>query len=97
MVVKTSWIKEILKHQCSVHDVVLGRHLLTPHFMVGLDPPNKLESTTSKSVTPSNGAGTTTHTQYNSVWDQLEADVSTKLLDSKCVHSPHSPLPIWFT
>ncbi len=35
--VQTSWIKEVLQKQCPVKDVVLGRHLLTPHFMIGLD------------------------------------------------------------
>ena len=43
-VFQTSWITEILQKQCQVHDVVLGQHLLCPHFLAPIDTPDLLNS-----------------------------------------------------
>ncbi len=91
VVVKSSWIEEVLQRQCSVHDVVLGKHLLTPHFMIGLYPPPSrrlLETpampSTSKTTMTLSDEARIAHAQYNLVWDKLEEEVASESLDSEC-------------
>ncbi len=43
-VFQTSWITEILQKQCQLHGVVLGQHLLCPHFLAPIDTPDLLNS-----------------------------------------------------
>ena len=43
-VFQTSWITEILQRQCQLHDVVLGQHLLCPHFLAPIATPEILNS-----------------------------------------------------
>lgn len=43
-VFQTSWITEILQRQCQLHDIVLGQHLLCPHFLAPIATPEILNS-----------------------------------------------------
>ena len=91
MVVQTSWIKEVLQKQCLAKTVVLGKHILTPHFMVGLNLVNKSQSPdgdSNKTVkqTPPPTAPSL-YTLYNSVWSKLEQDCSDYAPESES-HEP---------
>lgn len=89
MVAQTSWIKEIVQKQCPVRDVALGKHLLTPHFMVGLD----LNLTTKQQPSQipdgdvdgdmSSAAATSLQSRYTAVWNKLEQDCSDSAPESK--------------
>ena len=95
--VKTSWIKDIVQQCCQVQDIALGRHLLTPHFFAGLHPPEELHSRPCctgstqlshfmdqpKKRLPHGVDMMSMYTQYNSIWDKLEKECSTKPVESE--------------
>ena len=75
MVIQTSWIKEILQKQCPVRDIPLSHHILTPHFMVGLE----LDTTKVSAENEGSSDVESAYSQYNAVWDKLENDCSNQL------------------
>lgn len=89
VVVKTSWIEEVLRKQCPVKDVPLKHHLLISHFMAGLvldTKPQVLSKECSSSTPESTGTtAASVYNVYNAVWNKLEQDCSDNRPESKLV------------
>ena len=51
VVIQTSWIKAVVQKKCPARAIALCQHLLTPHFMIGLDLIAREQPTTEEQLT----------------------------------------------